>query len=65
MLSPFLFLVSHDDKKPHQFPGLGMAFSSELLALLPVVVFSTVDTGLSWSSDIFQLAVIWFEGATG
>lgn len=57
--------MSHSDKKPHQFPGFGMAFSCELLALSPVphVGFGAVDAGLSLCGDIFQLAVIWFRGA--
>lgn len=59
--------MSHDDKKPHQFPGFGTAFLCEFLALSPVprVGFGAVDAGLSRCGDIFQLAVVWFRGATG
>ena len=59
--------MSHDDKKPHQFPGFGMAFSCELLALSPVphVGFGAVDAGLSLCGEVFQLTVVWFRAATG
>lgn len=59
--------MGHDDKKLHQFPGFGMAFSCDLLALPPVphVGFGAVDAGLLQCGDIFQLAVICFRGAMG